>query len=173
MQMTIRIASLTKGSMAALLMAVTPEGTRADDRLDFEVTGAVVASCGLADQRIRIDLGSVAYGDLGRVGAASPWRRAAFSGVDCVGATRAAVTLRARPYPPDPRLLQPEGTARGVAIEMRTGAGESIVPDGKTPVGFSWPGGSPQLAFEARYVRTGDLGAGDATATAVIEITWE
>lgn len=171
--MTIRVAGLSQGGVVVAFMAMLPGGVWADDRLDFEVTGAVMASCGLSDQRIRIDLGDVAYAELGRPGATSPWRRAAFLGVDCVGATRAVVTLRAREYPPDPHLLAPGGTARGVAIEMRTGSGDAIVPDGKTPVTFSWPTGAPQLAFEARYVRVGDLAAGDAPATAVIEITWE
>lgn len=162
-----------KGGVVAALMVLSPGGARADDRLDFEVTGAVVASCGLADNRLRIDLGSVAYAELTSPGAGSPWRRASFLGVDCVGVTRALVTLRARPYGPDPRLLAPGGTARGVAIEMRTGTGEPVLPDGKTPVTFSWSSGAPQLAFEARYVRVGPLEAGEAPATAVIEITWE
>lgn len=171
--MTIRIVRLLKCGVAVALVVALPHAVQADDRLDFEVTGAVMASCALADNRVRIDLGSVAYADLGSVGSGSPWHRAAFLGVDCVGATRAVVTLRARAYPADPRLLSPGGTARGVAIEMRTGAGDPIVPDGKTPVVFSWADSAPQLAFEARYVRVGDLGAGDAPATGVIEITWE
>jgi type 1 fimbria pilin len=160
-------------AIAAVLAVSMCRPIRADDRLAFDVTGAVTPSCGLAQEHVRIDLGTVAFAELGEMGAGSTWHRGVFSGVDCVGATRASVTLRARAYGPDPRYLAAAGGARGVAIEMQTEAGEPVLPDGRSPVGFDWADGVPRLAFEARYVRVGPLGAGDAAATAIVEITWE
>lgn len=148
-------------------------GAKADDRLDFQVQGAVVPSCGLVADRIRIDLGSVAAGELGSVGSVSPWRRSSFMGVECIGATRASVTLHATPYPDDPRYIATVGGARGVAIEMQSAGGQPLSPDGLTPVDFTWAGVGPELGFEARYVRVGALRAGDAGATAQIHILWE
>lgn len=160
--------------LSALAVAATIAGVaQADDRLDFEISGAVTPSCALASQRLRIDLGTVSFAELGQNGAGSPWRGGSFVGVDCVGATRASVTLRGRPYGPDPRFLATSGGASGVAIELRTGHGDPVLPDGRTPVTFAWDAGEARLAFEARYVRVGRLEAGEAGASAVIEISWE
>ena len=100
---------------AAVLSAALCPATQADDRLDFEVQGSVTPSCGLALSRVRLDLGTVAASELGAVGDASRWRGTAFTGVDCVGATRASVTMRAAAYPADPRYIAPMGEDRGVA----------------------------------------------------------
>jgi type 1 fimbria pilin len=172
--MNIMVPSRRSALLSALTVAATVAGTaRADDRLAFEVSGAVTPSCTLASQRLRIDLGTVTFAELGQNGAGSPWRGGSFVGVDCVGATRASVTLRGRPYGPDPRFLATSGGASGVAIELRTGRGDAVLPDGLTPVTFSWDTGEARLAFEARYVRVGRLEAGEAGASAVIEISWE
>jgi type 1 fimbria pilin len=146
---------------------------RGDDHLEFQVQGAITPSCGLVAERIRIDLGSVPAGELGSVGSASPWHRSRFTGMDCIGATRASVTLRATPHAGDPRYLAAVGEARGVAIEMRSAGGQALPPDGTTPVDFTWDGGHPELGFEARYVRVGALQPGTAGATAQIQILWE
>jgi len=146
---------------------------RADDRLDFQVQGAITPSCALVADRIRLDLGSVAAGELGSVGSASRWRRASFMAVDCIGATRASVTLRATPHPDDPRYLAAVGEARGVAIEMQSVRGQALPPDGSTPVDFIWEGNHAELGFEARYVRVGALQPGTAGATAQVQIRWE
>jgi type 1 fimbria pilin len=156
--------------MALLLLCPT---CVADDRLEFQVQGAITPSCGLVADRVRIDLGTVAAGELGGVGSTSPWRRAVFTGRECVGATRASVTLRATPYAADPRYIAPVGEARGVAIEMQAAGGQSLPPDDTTAVVFTWEGGQPELGFEARYVRVGALQAGSAGATAQVQIVWE
>jgi type 1 fimbria pilin len=143
------------------------------DSLQFEVTGAITPSCALVANRIRIDLGAVPVSDLSSVGEGSAWQGTAFVGADCVGATHASVTLRATAATEDPRYMATSGDARGVAIEMRTGSGEPVLPDGSTPVRFDLAGASPELRFEARYVRVGQLGPGDATGRALVEITWE
>jgi type 1 fimbria pilin len=145
----------------------------AEDSLDFEVQGAVTPSCGLALSRVRIDLDTVAASELGAVGDGSRWREASFTGVDCIGATKASVTMRAAAHPADPRYIAPVGGAEGVAIEMRTADGQPLPPDGSSPVEFSWMGGIPALAFQARYIRVGPLKAGDAVATALVQIQWE
>lgn len=145
----------------------------AEDRLDFQVQGAVTPSCGLAVNRVRIDLGTVGASELGAVGDASRWRGTRFSGVDCVGATRASVTLRAAPHPADPRYIAPTGDDRGVAIEMRASGGQALPPDGTSEAVFTWPDGAPELDFEARYVRVGALKPGEAVATALVQIRWE
>ncbi|MET0256884.1 MAG: fimbrial protein [Luteibacter sp.] len=157
----------------AVVAATVASQAWADDRLAFDVVGAVTPSCALASARLGIDLGAVTFAELGSVGAGSAWRGGSFVGVDCVGATRASVTVRARPYAPDPRYLASSGGADGVAIQLRTGAGEAVLPDGSVPVAFAWGEGEARLAFEARYVRVGPLRAGEASASAVIEITWE
>lgn len=156
---------------AAWLLACP--GIRADDRLDFQVRGAVTPSCGLVSDRIRIDLGTVTAGELESVGSASPWRGSSFTGTACVGATRASVTLRATPYAPNPRYIAPVGDAKGVVIEMQSAGGQALPPDGATPVQFTWGSGVPELGFEARYVRVGGLRSGSAGATAQIQIRWE
>jgi type 1 fimbria pilin len=152
---------------------LVPLSVRGDDALDFEITGAVTPYCALANQRLRIDLGSVTFADLGQPGAAGPWRGGAFIGMDCIGASRATVTVRAPPYGPDPRYLDASGGAGGIAIEMRTGRGDAVLPDGLTPVAFDWGQGEARMTFEARYVRVGPLQAGAAGAAAVVQITWE
>jgi len=156
-----------------LAVALVPPTACADDTLDVEVTGSVTPSCILSNARLRIDLGSVTMADLARPGATSAWRGDAFIGVDCIGASRATVTVRAPPYAPDPRYLAVTGGADGVAIELRTGAGDPVLPDGTTPVGFDWGQGEARLAFEARYVRVGAVQAGTAGASAVVQIRWE
>jgi type 1 fimbria pilin len=161
------------GWLVAAAAALVSLSVRGDDTLDFEIVGAIMPSCALANQRLRIDLGSVAFADLGRPGSASPWRGGAFIGMDCIGASRAAVTVSAQPYGPDPRYLAVAGGAGGIAIEMRTGRGDAVLPDGLTPVAFDWGEGEARMAFEARYVRVGPLQAGAAGASAVVQITWE
>lgn len=157
----------------AVVWAMACLDARADDRLEFRVQGAITPSCGLVANGIHIDLGSVPAGELGSVGSASPWHRSSFTGVDCVGATRASVTLHAVPYADNPRYLAAAGEARGVAIEMQSADGQALPPDGTTPVHFTWEGGRPELGFEARYVRVGALRPGTARATAQIQILWE
>jgi type 1 fimbria pilin len=149
-----------------------PSG-RSDDTLRFDVTGAITPSCALVANRIRIDLGNVSVSELPSVGEGSPWRAAAFIGADCVGATHASVIMRAAPAAEDPRYIATAGDARGVAIALRTGSGQLVLPDGTTPVRFDLAGNSPELRFEARYVRVGPLGPGNAPATALVQITWE
>ena len=162
------------GRLAAALLSVGAAlATGADDRLEFHVRGSITPSCGLAADRIRIDLGTVAAGELAGAGAASPWRGAAFTGRDCIGATRAVVTMRATPYPGHPGLIAPVGDARGVAIQMRSAGGQPLPPDGSSAVDFSWTDGPPELGFEARYVRVGALQPGSAGATAQVQIRWE
>jgi type 1 fimbria pilin len=143
------------------------------DTLQFDITGAVTPSCSLVTNRIGIDLGVVSVAELPAVGEGSRWRAAAFIGADCVGATRALVTMRAAPSTEDSRYIATAGDAHGVAIELRTGSGERVLPDGTTPVRFDLAGISPELRFEARYVRVGPLGPGNAPATALVQITWE
>lgn len=171
-EITSSAASGLRSGAFALIMG-TCAAVHADDRLAFDVQGAVTPSCGLAASRVRIDLGTVAASELGAVGDATRWRGASFAGVDCVGAMGATVTLRASPHPADPRYIAPSGGDRGVGIEMRTSDGQSLPPDGATEVAFTWPGGAPELAFEARYVRVGPLVPGDAVATALIQIRWD
>ena len=149
-----------------------PSG-RSADTLQFDVTGAITPSCALVANQIRIDLGTVSVSELPSVGEGSPWRAAAFIGADCVGATHASVIMRAAPAAEDPRYIATAGDARGVAIELRTGSGELVLPDATTPVRFDLAGTSPELRFEARYVRVGPLGPGNAPATALVQITWE
>jgi type 1 fimbria pilin len=145
----------------------------ADDVLRFDVTGVITPSCSLVTDRARIDLGSVAASDLPALGAASRWRPGGFFVADCVGATRASVTVRATADPIQPRYLATRGDARGVAIEMRTASGKPVLPDGTSAIAFDLAGPAPELGFEARYVRVGPLGAGEAPATALVQITWE
>ena len=163
------------GGFAMVGMAGT--SAQADDRLMFQVRGAVTPSCGLATDRIRIELGTVAASELGAIGGASRWRRASFIGTGCIGATRATVTMRAKPHPLDPRYLATDGDRaageRGVGIEVRAAGGQSLPPDGSSSVGFTWAEGAPELAFEARYVRLGALNPGNAQATALVQIQWE
>lgn len=167
-------SSLRRALLSAAAVATLAAGpARADDQLAFEVSGAVTPSCTLASQALRIDLGAVAFAELESIGVGSPWRSGSFIGIDCVGASRASVTLRARTYGPNPRYLATSGGAGGVAIELRTGTGEAVLPDGSVPVTFAWTEGEARLAFEARYVRVGPLVAGEAGASAVVEITWE
>ncbi|NII56308.1 fimbrial protein [Luteibacter sp. SG786] len=161
------------GCLAAGLLFVGTPAIRADDRLDFHVLGSIAPSCDLVADRIRIDLGAVAAGELAGAGATSPWRGAAFTGRDCIGATRAVVTMRATPYPGHPGLIAPVGEAAGVAIEMRSAGGQPLLPDGSTAVEFSWTAGPPELGFQARYVRVGPLQPGTAGATAQVQIRWE
>lgn len=164
---------IVAGRLAAGLLFVGALAVRADDRLDFHVVGSIAPSCDLVADRIRIDLGDVAAGELAGVGATSPWRGAAFHGRDCIGGARAVVTMRATPYPGHPGLIAPVGEATGVAIEMRSAGGQPLPPDGSTAVEFSWTGGPPELGFQARYVRVGPLQPGTAGATAQVQIRWE
>lgn len=142
------------------------------DTLQFDVTGAITPSCALVANRINIDLGAVSVSELPAVGEGSQWGAAAFIGAECIGATRASVTVRAAPAG-DPRYVATTGDARGVAIALRTGSGQPVLPDGVTPVHFELAGPSPELRFEARYVRVGPLHPGEAAGTALVQITWE
>ncbi|MET0935659.1 MAG: fimbrial protein [Luteibacter sp.] len=144
-----------------------------DDVLRFDVTGVITPACDLAADQARIDLGVLSASDLVAVGATGGWHPVAFSLIDCVGASRAQVTVRAPAEPGDPRYLRAFGGAQGVAIELRSGAGKAILPDGATPVPFDVAGPAPELRFEARYVRVGPLVAGEARARALVQITWE
>ena len=153
--------------------ALHPPSVRWPDALRFDVTGAITPSCALVANRIHIDLGSVSTSELPSVGEGSRPRAAAFVGADCVGATHASVVMRAAPAVEDPRYIATAGGARGVAVELRTGSGQLVLPDGTTPVRFDLAGNSPELRFEARYVRVGPLEPGDAPATALVQITWE
>ncbi|NID15880.1 fimbrial protein [Luteibacter yeojuensis] len=159
--------------LAVAVLGVACLDVHADDRLEFQVRGAIAPSCALVADRIRIDLGSVTAGELAAVGSASRWRGARFGGMDCIGATRASATLRGTPYPDDSRYLEAVGEARGVAIEMRSAGGQALPPDGMTAVDFTWQGNRPELGFEARFVRVGALRPGTAGATAWIHIRWE
>ena len=116
---------IVAGRLVVGLLTVWPGlAAPADGHLAFQVRGSITPSCGLVADRVRIDLGTVAAGELAGVGASSPWRGAAFTGRDCIGATRAVVTMRATPYPGHPRLIAPIGEAAGVAIEMRSAGGQ-------------------------------------------------
>ncbi|WP_448096443.1 fimbrial protein [Luteibacter yeojuensis] len=171
--MTIRPLSgyrLATTVLIAAAVAVTCHGVRADDTLDFEVRGAITPSCGLALNRVQIDLGTVSASELAAVGDGSRWEGGRFVGVDCVGQPSASVTMRAKPHPADPRYIAPRGDELGVAIEIRTGDDQLLPPDGS--VEFDWAGGVPELAFKARYVRVGPLKPGDAEARAQIDIQW-
>lgn len=141
------------------------------DTLDFQVRGAIRPSCGLAADRATIDLGTVTSADL--ADGTSAWRGTVLTGVDCVGVTRATVTLSATPYGPDPRFIALSGPDRGVVVEMRSATGQPLPADGSATAGFTWAGAIPQLGFKARYVRTGPLTAGMAAATAQIQVRWE
>lgn len=158
-------------AMAGWLAVALSTAVRASDTLTFAVRGSILPSCGLAADRVRIDLGTVTAGEL--AGGASSWRGAAFTGTDCVGVTRATVTLTATPYGPDPRYVATTGSGGGVAIELRTADGAPLPPDGVTSALFSWPSGAPVLAFQARYVRVGAVRPGAAGASAQIHIRWE
>lgn len=150
-----------------------PPSGRSADTLQFEVTGAITPSCALVANRIRIDLGTVSMSELPSVGEGSRPRTSAFIGADCVGATHASVVMHAAPAVEDPRYIATAGDARGVAVELRTASGQLVPPDGTTPVRFDLAGSSPELRFQARYVRVGPLEPGDAPATALVQITWE
>ena len=155
---------------------VSPSGNAGEGRGDtlmFDVAGTITPSCALVTNRIHIDLGSVSVSELPSVGDGSRWGAAAFIGADCVGATHALVTVHGTAAPSDPRYLATMGEARGVAIALRTGSGEPVLPDGTTPVRFDLAGMAPELRFEARYVRLGPLRPGDAPGTALVQITWE
>ena len=162
---------LRRLAMAGMLTVATTTSSLASDTLTFAVRGSILPSCGLAADRIRIDLGTVTAGEL--AGGASSWRGAGFTGTDCVGVTRATVTLSATPYGPDPRYVATTGTGGGVAIEVRTADGAPLPPDGTTPAVFSWPTGIPVLGFQARYVRVGPVRPGGAGASAQVHIRWE
>jgi type 1 fimbria pilin len=165
--------------VAAAFLAIclaSPSGNAGEGRsetLMFDVIGMITPSCSLVANRIRMDLGNVAVSELPSVGDGSRWGAAAFIGADCVGATRALVTVHATAAPSDPRYLVTMGDARGVAIELRTGSGQPVLPDWATPVRFDLAGTAPELRFEARYVRVGPLRAGDALGAALVQITWE
>ncbi|WP_213948538.1 fimbrial protein [Luteibacter sp. dw_328] len=165
--------------VAAAFLAISlasPSGNAGKGRSDtlvFDVTGTITPSCALVANRIRVDLGNVAVSELPSVGDGSRWAGAAFIGADCVGATRALVTVHATAAPSDPRYLATTGGARGVAIELRTGSGQPVLPDGTTPVRFDLAGTAPELRFEAHYVRVGPLRPGDALGAALVQITWE
>lgn len=143
------------------------------DTLQFEVTGTITPSCSLVANRIRIDLGNVSVSELPAVGEAARWGAAAFMATDCVGATHASVTVHGVASAEDARYLATGGDAGGVAIELRTGSGQAVLPDGLTPVRFDLVAQAPELRFEARYVRVGPLRPGNAPATALVQITWE
>jgi type 1 fimbria pilin len=81
--------------------------------------------------------------------------------------------MRAVAAAEDPRYIGTSGDARGVAIQMRTGSGQPVLPDGTSPVAFDLTGDAPELRFEARYVRVGPLKPGNALGTALVQITWE
>ena len=164
----------TVSAVAGLLgLLFAPGFTRAgSDVLQFDVTGAITPACTLVTNRIKIDLGAVSVAELPTVGEGSRWGAAAFVATECIGATRASVTVRAT-QATDPRYVATVGDARGVAIALRTGAGEPVVPDGLTPVHFDLAGLSPELRFEARYVRVGPLRPGEAAGAALVQITWE
>ena len=153
--------------------SVNAPSTGSADALQFDITGTVAPSCSLVTNRIGIDLGVVSVSELPAAGEGSRWRAAAFIGADCVGATHASVTMRAAAAEEDSRYIATAGDARGVAVELRTGSGERVLPDGTTPVRFDLAGTSPELRFEARYVRVGPLEPGNAPATALVQITWE
>lgn len=156
--------------LCAVAIAFICGGVRAGDTLDFEVRGAITPSCGLALNRVQIDLGTVSASELAAVGDGSRWQAGSFAGVDCVGQPSASVTMRAKPHPADPRYIAPRGEELGVAIEIRAGDDQLLPPDGS--VEFDWAGGAPELAFKARYVRVGPLKPGDAEAKAQIDIQW-
>jgi type 1 fimbria pilin len=163
-------------AMAFLAIAlVSPSGNAGEGRSDtlmFDVVGSITPSCALVANRIHIDLGTVAVSELPSVGDGSRWRAAAFIGADCVGATHALVTVHGTASA-DPRYLATMGEDRGVAIALRTGSGEPVLPDGTTPVRFDLASMAPELRFEARYVRVGPLRPGDAPGAALVQITWE
>lgn len=171
----VALFGLSLGALPGEAAADPQRGSlgRSADTLQFDVIGTITPSCALVANRVLVDLGSVSVSELPAVGEGSRWQGAAFIGTDCVGATHASVTLRAVPAPEDPRYLATAGDARGVAIELRTGTGQPVPPDGTTPVRFDLMGDSPELRFEARYVRVGPLGPGNAPATALVQITWE
>jgi type 1 fimbria pilin len=158
-------------AVAIGMFAFASAATSATDTLDFVIRGSILPSCSLATDRVRIVLGTVTASEL--AGGSSPWRQAAFTGTDCVGVTRATVTLSAPAFGPDPRYIAATGTGAGVAIELQTSDGAPLPPDGVTPAVFSWPNGSPVLALQARYIRVGAVRPGDAGATAQIHIRWE
>ena len=179
-----RCGPVAVGMLGLLILLALPSGRagevsrqaspgRSADTLQFDVVGTVTPSCSLVANRIRIDLGSVAVSELPSVGEGSRWQSAAFIGADCVGATHALVTVHATAAVEDPRYMATMGDARGVAIALRTGAGEAVLPDGTTPVRFDLAGVSPELRFEARYVRVGRLQPGNAPGAALVQITWE
>jgi type 1 fimbria pilin len=171
MTLTSPFLRTSRLALAALLPVATGTSALASDTLTFAVRGSIRPSCGLAADRVRIDLGAVTAAEL--AGGTSPWRGAAFTGTDCVGVTRATVTLTATPFGPDPRYLAATGTGGGVAIELRTADGAPLPPDGVTSAGFHWPAGNPVLGFQARYVRVGAVRPGGAGASAQIHIRWE
>lgn len=157
----------------ALVSPSGKAGVGRSDTLMFDVVGTITPSCALVANRIHIDLGSVAVSELPSVGDGSRWEAAAFIGADCVGATHALVTVHGAAASADPRYLATMGEDRGVAIALRTGSGEPVLPDGTTPVRFDLAGMAPELRFEARYVRVGPLRPGDAPGAALVQITWE
>lgn len=158
-------------AMAGWLAVAFSAPAHASDTLTFAVRGAILPSCGLSADRVRIELGTVTAAEL--ASGASSWRGAAFTGTDCVGVTRATVTLTATPYGPDPRYVATTGAGGGVAIELTTADGAPLPPDGVTPAVFTWPAGAPTLAFQARYVRVGAVRPGAAGVSAQIHIRWE
>lgn len=163
------------GRRMAIAFAIASNAalTSPSEKLDFYVQGAITPSCGLTTTLIHIDLGTVSASELPSIGSTSPWHQASFKGIDCIGATRASVILRAPAYVPDPRYLAVSGSAAGVVIETQSESGQALPPDGSQPVVFTWVGDQAELAFRARYVRVGNLSPGPAGATGQIQITWE
>jgi type 1 fimbria pilin len=171
MPMNGRHAGSAMAVFLLLFLVPVPTWGRSD-ALQFDVTGAITPSCALVANRIDIDLGTVSVSELPTVGEGSRWGTAAFIGAECIGATRASVTVRAA-QAGDPRYVATVGDAHGVAIALRTGSGQPVLPDGLTPVHFELAGPSPELRFEARYVRVGPLRPGEAAGAALVQITWE
>lgn len=158
-------------AVATLCLMAAASAACADDTVDFLVRGAIVPACGLSASRVKIDLGTVTAAEL--TAGHSAWRGASFSGTDCVGVTRASVTVVAPPYGPDGRYIATTGGAGGVAIELQTASGQPLPPDGVTEARFHWPSGQPILAFQARYVRVATVKPGPAGAMAQVHIRWE
>jgi major type 1 subunit fimbrin (pilin) len=164
--------------------AVTVEGGRVDFKGEL-----VVAACAVDVSSVdqTINLGQVRTAALDKVGATSAAADFSINLTDCDPSVTTSTETPGVPgtvavgfygvqkdgYGEPALAITGAGAASGIAIVIKDKTGKAVALDGKAGEKNTLQSGVHSLPFQASYVRTGDLTAGTANATATFSLTYE
>ncbi|MBB3227640.1 type 1 fimbria pilin [Luteibacter sp. Sphag1AF] len=146
------------------------------DRIEAQVRGNLLGSCGFDQGRdVIYSMGDVRALDMPSVGSPTEWVERSIVTSGCFGVERIIMTFNAASANADghPELFYASGGSGGVAIEAQTAGGTAIFPNDQNGLVWKPSEDGDSYGVRIRYVRIGDIKAGEANACIVVIMRFE